>query len=251
MKTSKISLFEYFLSRKMTWLYIGYLILGCVFTSNFYGGKEYFDIFMGTLLHFQFRTVFMSPTFLLIFINLYQYIANQKQILIRLNTRQKVLKFEIGMIFKVTLFFFIIMLLIIAVFCNVIPKSGMGMTLGTSYQNSHAIGFITLSLLRIFLMLFTIGLLTLLISSKFNSQKYSIIIGLIIFLLLNTLTEILVGKHWYHFINPAYHAFGFSVTGNILTGFISGFIYYVIVISILIILLRKVVKKQNIGIYKK
>lgn len=100
-------------------------------------------------------------------------------------------------------------------------------------------------------MLFTIGLLTLLISSKFNSQKYSIIIGLIIFLLLNTLTEILVGKHWYHFINPAYHAFGFSVTDNILTGFISGFIYYVIVISILIILLRKVVKKQNIGIYKK
>lgn len=227
------------------------MILGCFFTSFTYARFGYLDILIGTFLNFKFRTIFLLPTFLMIYISLYEYINLNQEMIIRMKNRKNVLFYEILMTLKVTIFFFIILLLIIMCFCNVIEKQDVVLTLGSAMQNAHPISVTILTLLRIFMMLLSFGLLTLVISSIFNNQKYIVIVGMAVSCILNLTTEILKPDVWYNLLNPGYHSFGLEVTNNLVIGYVSAIFYYLISIWLLITILRKNITKKNFAVYKK
>jgi len=244
-------LLKNFISQKFVLLFIFYLVLGCFYISSYYVNKEYFDIFLATLTSDKFTIIFLLPSFFMIYMYLFQYIDERSDIILRLENRKKYLTFHLKCIMKTTLFFLVILLLIIGIFCNMIPKSGNGTTLFTQYNvNVWFLAFLTI--IRIFLTLITLALINLLTSIMWNNQKYSLILGISYIILVFITKQFYLPNSWLSYLNLGFHSFGILLSNNYWEALISSLIYFFIIISLLIICNFYKIKKAKIGFaYKK
>jgi len=239
-------LLKSFISKKFVLLFIFYLVLGCFYISSYYVNKEYFDIFLATLTSDKFTIIFLLPSFLMIYMYLFQYIDERSDIILRLENRKKYLLFHLKCIMKITLFFLVILLLIIGIFCNIIPKSGYGMTLFTQY-NVNVWFLVFLSVIRTFLTLITMALLNLLTSIMWNNQKYSLIFGICYIILIFITKGLYLPNTWLSYLNLGFHSFGILLSNDYWEALISSLIYFFIIISLLIVCNFHKIKESKIG----
>lgn len=248
MKSNFDKLTEYFVSRKYTILIICYLVLGCFFVSFEYANREYFDIFLGTLTNEKFTIIFLLPSFLALFHNLFNFLDCRYEIILRLKSRKKYVSYHLLFLLKVTLFFFLITLLILGIFCNFVPKSGNGLSFYSQY-NVHYIYLILLSVVRVLITLFLLGLLHYIFSMKFENQFYSLLI-MSIYILFLEFTRVFYVDGILAFFNPGFHAFGLELSNDIIFCVVSDFVYSICCFAICIFFSYKIGKKNNIGIRK-
>lgn len=247
LKNSVNSITNYFFSRKYTLLIISYLILGCFFVSFEYANREYFDIFLGTLTNEKFTIIFLFPSFLALYNNLFNFLDNWNEVIIRFKNRKEYTTYHLKFILKTTVYFFMISLLILGIFCNFMPKTGNGLTSFQQYQNVSFIYLVIISCARLFLSLCVLGLLNLIFAMKYENQVISVFVG-VFYILVLELTRIFYVDGFFAYINPGFHAFGIELTNNIVFCFVSDIFYYIIVLLVCLYCVYKIGKKNNIGI---
>lgn len=248
MKNSVLTLSNYFFSRKFTLLIILYLVLGCFFVSFEFANRDYFDIFIATLTSEKFTTIFLFPSFLAMYYNLFLYLDNWNEVVLRTKTRKNYVKYHFKFILKATIYFFVIVLLILGIFCNFMPKSGYSLTMYSQYQNVPAFILIVLSMLKIFFSLFILGLINLIFSLRCRNQMISVIVGIFYILILQFSRVFYTPSVLAAILSPGFHAFGVELTNNIIYCLITDFLYFMVIIILCYFIALRVGKKCNIGI---
>lgn len=211
-----------------------------------YANYGYYDIYLGTMESAQFRLVFFYPTFLMIFIVFFEFMDNKAGTILRLKSRKEYTKFYLKNLFIVICYFMLVVILIMGIFANLMPKTGYTQQIYKGYDNVNPMFLLIVNVLKTFLSIISMGLLNFIISSKFNNQKVSIICGIIYMCIIEITKDFYSYAPVLNFINIGLYSIGlmYSIEREI----IQTMVFYSFYIILLLFVSNIVMKKSNINV---
>lgn len=240
------NLLKFFLTRKINWVIIGYLFLGIFFVAAECGATNFWTIFLYVMSSYKFCLAFLYPTFILIFINFYQLLDSRDDIILRLKERTKYFKYYLKNSLMIIAYYMLVLLLLMGIAINLRGVSSYNLVLYRDYTNNFLP--IPLIILKTFFTLLEFNLIEFSLSAKFNNQKISVIISLILEILIASSIDFYNYESILRFINPGFYAFSLGFCTNAYLELLMCGIYHLIIISILVLLSLKIIKNCNINI---
>lgn len=240
------NLLKFFLTRKINWVIIGYLFLGILFVAAECSEIYFWPTFLYVISNYKFCVAFLYPTFILIFINFYQLVDSRDDIILRLGNRIEYFKYYLKSSLLIILYYMIILMLLMGIVINLKGTAGYDFVLYKNYTNSFLP--IILIILKTFFTICEFDLVIFCLSSKFNSQKVSVIMSLILEILIISSIDIYNFESILRFINPGFYAFSLGFYSNAWIELLICIIYHLIIISLLVLISLKIIKNCNINI---
>ena len=143
-------------------------------------------------------------------------------------------------------YYMLVLLLLMGIAINLRGVSSYNLVLYKDYTNKFLP--IPLIILKTFFTLLEFNLIEFSLSAKFNNQKISVIISLILEILIASSIDFYNFESILRFINPGFYAFSLGFCSNAYLELLMCGIYHLIIISILVLINLKIIKNCNINI---
>ena len=234
-----------------TWEYkaiLIYIFVGSFFITCQNANLNYFELLMSSFTNKIFLIIILYPSFIAMFIIIYQYISQNYSLLLRLKTRKQYAKFCINTIVVMTIFLFLQAFIIALINCNITPHDDFKITHNLKYNVNDFVIFIV-AVVKIFLTSLSIGFFHLFLQLKFNRKN------IVSFIMIVCLTLIFFGDKLYptgiwliDFFNPGFQSHGYNLLNNTSEFVISGCIYFSTIFILLFLLINRASKFSQIGV---
>ena len=146
------------------------------------------------------------------FINFYQLLDSRDDIILRLKERTKYFKYYLKNSLMIIAYYMIVLLLLMGIAINLRGVSSYNLVLYKDYTNKFLP--IPLIILKTFFTLLEFNLIEFSLSAKFNNQKISVIISLILEILIASSIDFYNFESILRFINPGFYAFSLGFCSN-------------------------------------
>ena len=238
-----------------SWTYLAllsFITLGALFVGLREVNNTYFNVFFLGISNNKFLILVMFPSFILLYLYVYNIINNYSNIIIRLENKSNYLKLNLKAMLGLSFIFFITIILIFLILTNL--SSYLNGTIISTYfgYNVNDLVVIIVWLIKIYLTCLVFGLIVLLNIFIFNKASLS---GLISFSYLGIIlfsdNLFPTNKNFWFYFNPGFNVNGVFETTDIYFAIKTGIGFYLIVFLGLIYLLKKGVKKSRIGVMLK
>ena len=234
-----------------TWEYkaiLVYIFMGSFFITYQNAGLSYGELVTSSFTHKIFLVVILYPSFIAMFMNLYQYINKNYCLLLRIRDRKKYAQFCIHTVVGLSLFLFLHVVVIVLINCNITPHADFKFTHNLGYDSPDFIVFLV-AIMKVLLTVLGIGLFNLFLQFTIKRRK---IVGVI---LMFSLTLLFFGDKFYpcgifvmDLFNPGFQSHGYMLINHIWELIVSGLIYFPIVFLLLYFGILKSSKKIYIGV---
>ena len=221
-----------------TWEYkaiLVYIFMGSFFITYQNAGLSYGELVTSSFTHKIFLVVILYPSFIAMFMNLYQYINKNYCLLLRIRDRKKYAQFCMHTVVFMSLFLFIHVVVIVLINCNITPHADFKFTHNLGYDSPDFIVFLVEGAWR-----------------PVVDVSRSRIVGVI---LMFSLTLLFFGDKFYpcgifvmDLFNPGFQSHGYMLINHIWELIVSGLIYFPIVFLLLYFGILKSSKKIYIGV---
>ena len=234
-----------------TWEYkaiLMYLFIGIYFFTGQFSGLNIEQMLISSFTNKIFLVVILYPSFVAMFLLTYQYISKNYNLLLRMGSRKKYVIISVLTLIIMALLLFIKTIIMSVICCIITEHSGFKITNELNYIVNDFIIFI-IEIIKIFGTIVIIGLLTLLLEISFKKQ------GIVSLFLIALLTIIFFGDKMYpsgifiiDIFNPGFQSHGYTLINSLLVLISYGLIYFITIIMLLYIGIKKKIKDVDIGV---
>ena len=223
------------------------ITLGLLFTIVQYADAEYSFMVFSSLTNKTLIVAILLPCFIFITYKTLNYINHNANLLLKLNNRISLIKYTIISILILSLILFFLTFLITLIISNITQHHDFQFTNVLGFGCSDIIIMI-IELIKFYLLIFLFSLMSIFLYYHFKSKSISILFMLLLCITLFFFSRLITGNIVIDTFNPSFHFLGHGYTNSVLELVISGILYYSITYSLLILLLRKKIKREDIGI---
>ncbi len=226
---------------------ICYLAFGCFVFTGRTSGASYIQIFGNPFIKYHFVGAFIYPTFLIAHNYIYQQINTSNSFILRIGNRYKLALTHLLSMLFVTIYMFIIMLLLTLIFTNLVSNNGLFITYDLGLNVNDLIVLIA-SIIKLFFNLLVLGLINI-VGQNILGTKKGIILPIIYFLLtMVSAFNYPTNSTLLNIFNPGFHSHGILEARNIYEAINYGIIYFLVMFIILIILNFLSIKYKKINL---
>lgn len=216
---------------------ICYLLVICLFFTARLSGESYISIVLGPFCNYIFTFLAVYIPLIFIYNYTYNYIDNSMSLTIRLKNKRRVDICHALCSLIQTCLFFLVMLLIMMIYANLIRNTGELITYKLNYNYPDIIYFIT-GFVKIFLSAYFLSLLNIILRKKI-SDSMSLLIILCV-LLINLMTSFVSSSLTIvNILNPGLNSISTLKEANIWKSIGYSLIYYNLIYALALLIINK------------
>lgn len=223
-----------------------YLFLGTIFTIFPYSNLNCLQIFLYEIIEPHYLSLFVYPSFLLLFYLNFKYIRLNTNLILRLKNRKEYLKMQFITMFLCTFLLFLFLLLMLFLFCIVLSNGQYIITMTFQYQ-IPGIFLLIIVILKVFCTCLLLGLFTIALLLRFKNASIAFVLLTFILGLLFLGNRIYSNHYFLDFFNIAFHSHGVAEANNFLYLIVSDSLYFGSMWFLLGLYCHKICNKTKIG----
>ncbi len=193
---------------------------------------------------------FLAPVFYLIFVFVVIQILNitnsNNDLLLKLENRLNFVKFNIRILIKASLIYFIEIFIIFLIISNLTPHAPFVMAKDLGY-NTYDIIITIVLILKIFLTLVSIGLLNITLYLVLHKKNIALILVIIYISIVYFCDKFLSDNNILNIFNPSYHSHGGYHSSDIYFSVYSGIIFFSTFYLLCYFLIKANINKIHLG----
>lgn len=223
------------------------IVFALLYTAVNYTHLEYSNMFIKTIVNKNVLIAIIFPCFIFITYQVLNYINISSNLIMRTNSKLNLLKQILKSIIAITFVFFIEIMLITLIICNIIEHLpfSLGYYLGYDILDLFVI---VVSIFKLYFTILSISFLEMVTFLKFQNKSLSIIIPFVLSGSLYFLPRFITYNIFIDIFNPSFHYEGYMFSNSILELILTGVIYFTGIYSILISLMKKFIKEKDFNI---
>lgn len=235
-----------FISSKMYLIILLFVLCGTfVFTSFNTITPDYITNMNYSLVsHKNLYTFLIYPVVTMFIIMLYYKISKNSMLILRIKNKKEYFKIQLKSATLLTTIFFIQYLLIIMISINLNRDVNFGIITDEYYNTTNIIALLV-NMFKIYMSLITLQFIALVNLALFRNKQLSLILifTYVFYVHMSYKLEYIEGLKY---IIPSVHTYSYFIYNNMFSSFIISFIYYVVVLTIMYFLSKKLILKNSI-----